>query len=78
MTMEKEQLNYYKTITEKIFSVPASEREGYLAEIKKRDRNFFEQLEHLSRFITHREEVLEPFAHDKIRQILKDLNSTSD
>lgn len=75
--MEKEQLNYYKRITEKIFSVPASEREGYLAKIKKSDREFFEQIEHLSRYLANQEEVLEPIAQDKIKQILADLNSSS-
>ena len=76
--MEKEQLNYYRKITEKIFSVPASEREGFLAEIKKRDREFFEQLEHLSRYMANQEKILEPIAQEQIRQILTDLNSSSE
>lgn len=76
--MDDEQLRYYKKMTEKIFATPAAEREKYLAEIKKRDGQFYERIEHLARFLTSREDLLENYAHDQIKQILSDLGDVSD
>jgi hypothetical protein len=73
--MDEEQLRYYKKMTEKIFSIPAGERDQYLAEIKKRDGEFYERIEHLARFLTSREDLLENYAHHQIRRILSDLNN---
>lgn len=76
--MDDEQLRYYKKMTEKIFSVPVSEREQYLADLKKRDSQFYERIEHLSRFLMSREDLLENYAHDQIRRILSDFDNDSD
>lgn len=76
--MDDEQLRYYKKMTEKIFSIPAADREQYLAEIKNRDGQFYERIEHLSLFVTSREDLLENYAHDQIKRILSDLDKDSD
>lgn len=65
-------------MTEKIFSIPAEEREKYLADIKKRDGQFYERIEHLSRFLMSREDLLENYAHDQIKRILSDFDRDSD
>lgn len=75
--MDEEQLNYYKRITEKIFSIPADERGEYLAYIKKKDGEFYERIEHLSQFLLSRENMLESHAEDQIKRILSDLNKAS-
>ncbi|WP_340104472.1 hypothetical protein [Rhodohalobacter sp. 8-1] len=72
--MNEEQLNYYKKMTEKIFSIPANERGNYLAEIKKKDGEFYERIEHLSQFLLSRKENVEKHAQDQIKRILSDLN----
>jgi hypothetical protein len=77
-TMDEEQMRYYKMMTEKIFSIPAGEREQYLAEIKKRDGEFYERIEHLARFLTSREDLLKNYAPHQIRHILSDLKEPPD
>lgn len=76
--MDDEQMRYYKNMTEKIFSLPAGERQSYLAEIKKMDGEFYERIEHLARFVTSRENLLENYAHDQIKRILSDFDNDSD
>lgn len=76
--MDKEQLNYYKRMTEKIFSIPADEREEYLAYIKKKDGEFYERIEHLSRFLISRENMLERHSQDQIKRILTELDEAAE
>ena len=76
--MDDEQMRYYKNMTEKIFSLPAGERQAYLAKIKKRDGEFYERIEHLTRFLTSREDLLENYAHDQIKDILSRLNDADE
>lgn len=72
--MDDDQKKYYKNITENIFSKSPEEREKYLLEIKKRDKRFYETIEHLVRFVTSREDLLENYAYSQIRRILDDLD----
>lgn len=73
MHMDDDQTKYYKALTEKIFSKSPEERQAYLEEIKKNDGEYYEQIEHLVRFVTSREDLLEDYAYHRIRRILGDL-----
>ena len=77
MPMDKEQKRYYTRIAEKIFAMPPGERRQYLSEIKKRDGEFYERIEHLTHFLKSRENVLNTYAQSRIREILSDLDITS-
>lgn len=74
MAMDEDQKKYYKNMTEKIFSKSPEERERYLNEIKSRDTEFYERIEHLVRFVTSREDILEDYAYSQIKRILNDLD----
>lgn len=73
--MDKEQKRYYTSVVEKIFSMPKSEREQCLANIKKQDREFYERIEHLADFLTIQGDELESYAKYRIRKILSDLDT---
>ena len=75
--MNEEQKRYYTWLTEKIFSIPAGERQQYLADLKKTDMEFYERLEYLIRFLTSREEEIESYAKDRIQEILSDMGNVS-
>lgn len=75
--MEEEQKKYYSKVAEKMFAIPAEEREEYLADIKKRDGDFYERIEHLSKFLTSREGELENYARNRIRKILLEIDKNS-
>ena len=75
--MEEEQKKYYSKIAEKMFAIPAEERGEYLAGIKKRDGEFYERIEHLSKFLTSREDELENYARNRIRKILVEIDKNS-
>lgn len=74
MAMDEEQKEYYKKLTEKIFSKSPEKREQYLRDIKTRDGEFYERIEHLVRFATSREDLLEDYAYNQIKRILSDMD----
>jgi hypothetical protein len=76
-TMEEEQKKYYSKVAEKMFAIPAEKRGDYLELIKKRDREFYERIEHLSKFLTSREDELENYARHRIRKILVEIDKNS-
>jgi hypothetical protein len=75
--MEEEQRKYYAKIAERMFAIPAEEREGYLANIKMRDVEFYERIEHLSKFLISRENEFENYARNRIREILLEIDENS-
>lgn len=67
-------MEYYQQLTEKIFSKPADERDQFLKELKKEEMEYFERIEHLVRFVTSREDLLEDYAYNQIKRILDDFH----
>ncbi|MFO7847075.1 MAG: hypothetical protein R6V27_10965 [Balneolaceae bacterium] len=72
--MDEEQKEYYKSLTEEIFSKSPEERQAYLKKLKKMDGEYYEQIEHLIRFVTSREDLLEDYAYHRIKRILGGLS----
>ncbi len=71
--MEDDRMEQYQKITEEIFTKPPAERRRYLKEIKRRDIEYYERIEHLIRYLTSREDDLEEYAQNQIKRILDDL-----
>jgi len=76
--MDDDQKKQYEKIAEKIFSKPPEERRRYLKEIKNRDLEYYERIEHLIRFMSNRGDDLDDYAHTQIKRMLDDLHNEDD
>ena len=71
-------MKHYHSLAEEILSKDPDERVRYLNEVKNKDLEFYQRIEHLVEFLTSSEELLEKYASGQIKSMLEDFKTDGD